>query len=211
MTEVPPEQPEERPEQNSEPPRERHVVADTPAMPRWVPPVIGIVLVVMAALAVYTGVRYRNPTLANGMIRNRRVPRSTPANGAPGEPEAGASLVFPGEAGDNTPTAGAPVSGRARAAITGGPQGVTSATRIWARRGMMTIVSPDDAMVYVNDLAVGQARQFDREDEIYDFPATGSYTVRLVAPGYREQFFVITAAENAKDEVAKLNVKLVKQ
>jgi len=59
MTEQPP---------PSEPPRERHV-PDQPVLPNWVPTVIGIVLVLMAGLAVYTGLRYRNPTLANGIIK----------------------------------------------------------------------------------------------------------------------------------------------
>lgn len=195
----------------AEPPRERRVHEAEPEMPRWVPTVIGLVLVILGALAVYTGVRYRNPTLANDIIHSRRVPRSTPAAGAPGEPEAGASLIFPGESGDNTPAAGAPVTGRARASITGGPQGVNVTPRLSARRGLMTVVQPDDAMIYVNDLAIGEASRFDTENEIYDFPAPGSYTIRIVAPGYREQQFVVTAAENARDEVVRLGVKLVKE
>jgi hypothetical protein len=200
MSELPPE----------EPSRKRHANGES-AMPRWVPVVIGLVLVVLAALAVYTGLRYRNPTLANDIIRTRRPPRSAPAPGAPGEPQAGASLVFPGDSGDNTPTAGAPVAGRARAEVTGGPQGISSVVRMWARRGMLTHVVPDDAMVYVNDLPIGQARQFGREDEIYDFPQPGSYTIRLSAPGYRDQTFVITAAADAKAEIARLDVKMGKQ
>jgi hypothetical protein len=205
MTDLPP---EDLPP-NETPPRERHV-PDEPVMPRWVPVVIGIILVALAALAVYTGVRYRNPSLTNDMTRARRAPRQSPAAGAPGEPEAGASLIFPGESGDNTPTAGAPVTGRARAEVTGGgAQGITSTVRLWARRGMMTNVTPDDAIVYVNDLPIGQAKQFDREDEIYDFPQPGSYVVRLVAPGYREEKFVITAGEGATAEVARLKVKMV--
>ena len=80
-----------------------------------------------------------------------------------------------------------------------------------ARRGMMTHVVPGDALVYVNEVAVGQADQFNTENEIYDFPAAGSYTVRIVAPGYRERQFVITVAEDSKQEIARLDVKLEKE
>jgi len=184
---------------------------ESPALPAWVPAAIGVVLVALAGLAVYTGIRYRNGTMTSTVVRPRHAPRQT-GNGPPGEPEPGASLIFPGDSGDNAPTASAPVTGRARAEISGGgAAGVTATLRLWARRGMMTNADPPDAMVYVNNLAIGQANQFNSENEIYDFPAPGSYTVRFSAPGYRDQQFVVTAAENAKDEIAKLNVKLVKQ
>jgi len=192
-----------------EPPRERHA-PEEPQLPRWVPPLIGAVLVILAALAVYTGVRYRNPTLTDGIIRQKRTATATTGGGGPpGEPGPGASLVFPGESGDNAPTASDAVTGRSRATISGGgTSGVTASVRLWARRGMVTNVVPDDAMIYVNDLPIGEARQFNTADEVYDFPAPGSYTVRIVAPGYKERVFVVTAAENAQDEVVKLDVKL---
>jgi len=191
---------------------EPHATPDSPSMPPWVPAVIGVVLVAMAALAVYTGIRYRTPAIANAVIKTRRPARPmTGGAGPPGEPEPGASLVFPGDAADNTPTASEAVPGRARAQITGTGHGITSTVRIWARRGMMTNVVPDDAMVSVNDLVIGQAKQFNTVDQIYDFPAPGSYTIRISAPGYKEQQFVVTVAENAKQELAKLDVKLEKQ
>jgi hypothetical protein len=190
---------------------EPHPHDDTPAMPRWVPGVIGIVLVAMAALAVYTGLRYRTPTLANGVVKSRRPARAmTGGAGPPGEPEAGASLMFPGDAADNAPTARDAVTGHARAEITGTGHGINSTVRIWARRGMMTNVVPDDAMVSVNDLVIGQAKQFDKPDEIYDFPAPGSYTIHISAPGYKDQQFIVTVADDAKQEIARLDVKLVK-
>jgi len=190
---------------------EQHRPDDAPLMPRWVPGVIGIVLVAMAALAVYTGLRYRNPTLVNGVVKSRRPARAmTGGAGPPGEPEPGSSLVFPGDAADNAPTASDPVAGRARAEITGTGHGITSVVRIWARRGMMTNVVPDDAMVSVNDLVIGQAKQFDKPDEIYDFPAPGSYTIHISAPGYKDQQFIVTVADDAKQEIAKLDVKLAK-
>jgi hypothetical protein len=188
-----------------------HPPDETPAMPRWVPGVIGVVLVAMAALAVYTGLRYRTPTLANGIVKSRRPARSmTNGAGPPGEPEPGASLVFPGDAADNAPAAHEAVTGRARAEITGTGHGIQSTVRIWARRGMMTNVVPDDAMVSVNDLVIGQAKQFDKPDEIYDFPAPGSYTIHISAPGYKDQQFIVTVADDAKQEIARLDVKLAK-
>jgi len=181
---------------------------EAPQMPRWVPTMIGVVLVALAALAVWTGLRYRNPTLAGGIVRAKRPARPVSAGGPPGEPEPGSSLMFPGD----TPNANAPVSGKARAEISGGgTQGISSAMRAWARRGMLFHVTPDDAIVYVNGIAIGEARQFSSANEVYDFPAPGSYTVRITAPGYRDQTFVVTAAENAKDELARVEVALVKE
>jgi hypothetical protein len=174
------------------PERERHV-PEQPSLPRWVPTIIGIVLVIMAALAVYTGLRYRNPTLANGIIKRRNPPRAMTGGGPPGEPEPGSSLIFP----ENTPTASAPA--------------MRGAQHMSARRGIITNVLPDDAMVYVNGLLIGQAKQFNTLDEVYDFPAAGSYTVRLVAPGYKEQQFVITASDNARLEIARIDTKLQRQ
>ena len=174
-------------EQPPEPPRERHV-PEEPGLPSWVPTAIGIVLVIMAALAVYTGLRYRNPTLANGIIKTRRPPRAMTGGGPPGEPEPGASLVFP----ENSPTA-------ETATVTGA---------IAARRGLITNVLPDDAMVYVNGVLIGQAKQFNTIDEVYDFPAPGAYTIRLVAPGYKEAQYVVTASDNAQQEIARIDVKL---
>ena len=189
---------------------EPHRPDETPVMPRWVPGAIGVVLVAMAALAVYTGLHYRTPTLANGVVKSRRPARAmTSGAGAPGEPEPGASLMFPGDA-DNAPAAHEAVTGRARAEITGTGHGITSTVRIWARRGMMTNVVPDDAMVSVNDLVIGQAKQFDKPDEIYDFAAPGSYTIHISAPGYKDQQFVVTVTDDAKLEIARLDVKLEK-
>ena len=190
----------------SERPRERHEPAGM-VLPAWVPTLIGVVLVIMAALAVYTGLRYRNPPLVGGIVKSRRAPRGLTPSGPPGEPEPGGSLVFPGASAD----ANEPVTGKSRAEMTGGPGGVIAVVRMTARRGMMTNVTPNDAMIYVNGLAIGEARQFNKPDEIYDFPAPGSYTIRIVAPAYKERQFVITAADNATLEIAKLDVKLERQ
>lgn len=176
----------------TEPPRERHP-ADNVALPAWVPATIGVLLVVMAGLAVYTGIRYRGPALAGGIIKRRTPPHGLTNAGPPGEPEPGGSLVFPGS------------NAEAKAAVPG------NVVRFNARRGLITNVIPDDAMVYVNDLAIGQAKQFNSADEVYDFPAPGSYTIRFVAPGFKERQFVVTAADNAAQEIARIDVKLERQ
>ena len=205
---LPPETPQSDPAA-----REHRQPADEPvAFPRWVPVLIGAVLLAIAGLAVFTGLRYRDNTLANGIIRARHQPSpsASAGGGPPGEPAAGASLMFPGESGDNVPNANPAVSGRARAEMTNGPNGVSATVRMWARRGMMVKAVPNDAMVYVNDTPVGPSTQLDSPDEFYEFPAPGSYTVRLTAPGYQERTFTVTASETAKDEIAVIDVTLKK-
>lgn len=180
--------------------------ADTTSMPRWVPILIGVVLVVIAGLAVFTGLRYRDEGTLTARIRPRKAPAMTPA--PPGEPGAGASLVLHGEGGENVPPANSPVEGRSSAVISGGPGGVESILRMWAQRGMVLDVKPPDAMVYVNDLPVGQVRQFDSPNEVYDFAEAGSYTVRLVSPDGVERLFIVTADEKAQQEVATIRADL---
>ena len=206
MTDLPPTATPSQTQRENETP-----VADEPSLPRWVPLLIGAILVLMAALAVFTGLRYRNDSTLVSIVHPRqKAPQpNTPA--PPGEPEAGASLIFPGASGDNAPTAHSPVSGQARAVISGNGATINATVRIWARRGMQLSVVPDDAVVYVNDVAIGQAKQFSSLDEIYDFPAAGSYTVRLTAPGYKDQTYVVTASETAKAEIARIDAKLARQ
>ena len=184
---------------------ERDPGPEPAALPRWVPVLIGGVLVLIAALAVFTGLRNRASSLV-GMV-SRDTPRVRTSPAPPGEPGAGSSLVVP----DNVPVANAPVAGQSRAEITGGPGGVDAAMRSWARRGMVLNVLPEDAMVYVNDLPIGEVKQFNSMDEVYDFAEPGSYTVRLVANGYREKRFVVTAADDAKVDIARISVKLEKE
>src|SRR5438874_4511512 len=143
-----------------EPPPQEPEPASEP-LPRWIPVTIGLVLLLMAALAVYTGMRYRESgnTFTN-IVKPRRVTGPAPASAPPGEPQPGASLAFPGEDAGNTPNANAPVTGRARAEITGGGTGgVQTTVRLSARRGMILSIVPNDAMVYVNELLIGQANQ----------------------------------------------------
>lgn len=177
-------------------------------LPRWVPVAIGVVLVAMAALAVMTGLRYRNETLVGMIGTSSAPPRTATTHAPPGEPEAGASLIMPGGTSENVPTANEAVTGNSRAVIEGGPGGVTSEIRVWARRGIVFEITPEDAMLYVNDLPIGEARQFNSMDEAYELPHPGSYTVRVVADGYRERQFVVTAAEDATQDIARLKVTL---
>jgi hypothetical protein len=175
-------------------------------MPRWVPVLIGVILVAIAGFAVYTGLRYRDAGTLTGHIGGDRPARRNAA-APPGEPGAGASLVLP----ENTPAANAPVSGQSRAVITGGATGVQSSVRIWARRGMVLNVLPEEADVFVNDLPIGTVRQFNSVDEAFEFAAPGSYDVRIAADGYRERHFTVTAAENAPNDLARISAQLDKQ
>lgn len=175
-------------------------------LPRWVPVLIGVVLVSLAALAVVTGIRYRDDGTITRHVRPRQDQGMAPS--VPGEPGAGQSFVLHGDEGSNVPTANEPVTGRSRAEVTGGPEGVNAVVRIWARRGMVIDVEPPNAMVFVNDMPVGQVRQFDTMDEAYDFPEPGSYTIRIVAPEGTERFFIVTAGDEAKEEIAWISGKL---
>jgi hypothetical protein len=183
MTEVPP--PEEAP------------------LPKWIPVLIGAVLVALAGLALFTGLRYRQNTLVSIVHPRRAVPLSnTPA--PPGEPEAGASLI-----NESAPAAHPPVAaGQARAIVTGTGNAVESNVLIHARRGMTVNIVPDDAVIYVNDVAIGQAKQF--ANQAYEFASPGSYTIRVNAPGFRDRTFTVTVAENAPNEIAKIEAKLAK-
>ena len=206
MSELPPEQ---QTPAEPQPERHPHHPPDPTVMPRWVPVLIGAVLVTIAALAVITGMRYRDNTLVR-MVSRSTTPRVA-APAPPGEPEPGASRVLSGNEGGDVPAANEPALGDSRADVTGGAGGVTAVVRMWARRGMQVQSNPPDAVVYVNNVQIGQARQFDTEDEAYDFAAPGSYTIRLVAPGYKERTFVVTAADDAEDEVAHIEAKLDKE
>lgn len=190
----------------AEPVPEEQADDEPSVIPPWVPVVVGVLLVAMAGLAVYTGLRLRDDGTFARHVRPRTDRPQTPA--PPGEPGAGASLVLHGESGENTPAAHEPVSGEARAVITGDTGGVQSTLRIWARRGVVFNVLPEDAMVYVNELPIGQVRQFNTMDEVYDFAEAGSYTVKVVAPSGVAKTYVVTAAEDAPQDIARISGKL---
>lgn len=188
-------------EHNPEHDGERDLPAEPSLMPRWVPILIGAVLVTLAGLAVYTGIRYRDDDTILEHVRPRKTRATAPAPS--GEPGAGSSLMFP----DNTPSANAPVAGTARTEIRGGPGGVQTSQRLWAKRGVVFNVLPEDTVIYVNDLPIGHVRQFNSMTEVYDFAEPGSYNVRLVAPNGAEKTFVVTAADDASQEIARISLK----
>ncbi|HXG57780.1 MAG TPA: PEGA domain-containing protein [Thermoanaerobaculia bacterium] len=196
------------------PEAERETGEDEPEqalLPRWVPVLIGVVLVTLASLAVYTGLRYRGTSRFPALVPKRDAAPRPASPAPPGEPQPGASLILPGEAGDTTPAAAAPVTGPSRAIVSGDTAGTSAVVRIWARRGMTVRAEPADAVVSVNGVVVGPANQLDSPDEEYDFPAPGSYTIRISAPGYREQRYVVTATDSATIEVARIEAKLQKE
>ena len=170
-------------------------------MPRWIPVLIGVVLVTLAALAVYTGLRFRTDDTILAHVPARKSRPTAPAPG--GEPGAGASLVLP----ENTPVANEPVTGTSERIITGDKSGIQTTSRYWARRGVVFDVLPEDALVYVNDLPIGQVQQFNSMDEVYDFAEPGSYNVKLVAPNGAEKMFIVTAADDAQQEIARITWK----
>ena len=187
---------------------QNELVPPAAAIPRWVPVLIGVVLVALAALAVYTGLRYRDDGTLTEQIGRSDDAQSRQTAAPGGEPGAGASLVLP----ENTPVANEPVAGSSRAVITGGgAQGVRSSVRIWARRGMVMNVLPDDAVVYVNDTPIGAVRQFNAMDEAFEFAEPGSYNIRISAPAHRDRQYVVTVAENAPNDLARISVKLDRQ
>lgn len=185
--------------------RQRDTLPEPEIMPRWVPILIGLVLLTMAGLAVFTGFRFRQDDFARITRRVTRTPAGAPAPAPPGEPDAGGSRVM---SNGGAPAANEAVSGSSRAVISGGAGGVESTVRMWARRGLAVHATPPDALVYVNDMLAGHASQFDTAEEIYEFAEPGSYTIRVNAPGFKERQYIVTAAENADADVATIEVKL---
>ena len=195
--------------------RAEHRRVDPPivSLPKWVPIGLGLVLLGMAGLAVYTGLNYRNVSLSKGI---RRVVSSRPSGrlaetGVPGEPQPGASRVVHGEYGETIPQPEAFDPDLAPNAIRSEGGAVVPVIRLAARRGLLVRVIPDDALVYMNGQPIGAAKQFSSSDQIYEFADVGRFSVRLVAPGYREVEYEISASQEAADEVAVINTKLKKQ
>jgi len=178
-------------------------------LPRWIGVLIGVVLVTLAALAAYTGLRYRARAEDRPAV-SRTAPDAGEQTGAPGEPGAGAPRV--GEVGETVPDADPPEQGRVpRVEITGGPEGVVSTVRYTARRGAVFSIEPGDAIIFVNNAQIGLANQFSGPDEIYEFPAAGKYTVRITTPGHREETIILTADPDSTTEVVRIARKLIAQ
>jgi hypothetical protein len=178
------------------------------AMPRWVLLLIGTVLVVIAALAVYTGIRYRGGPIGRAFDRATATVMP-PEGGPPGEPVPGGSRMMHG--GDvPTPREVTDGGNASKVVIRGGPEGVIPSIRLTAARAMHVHVDPPSAMVYVNDQAIGIAQQFTGPD-LYEFPEEGEYTVRVVAEGYEEIEYTVLVRNDARTEIADIAATLRKK
>lgn len=180
------------------------------ALPFWVPILIGLTLVALAAMAVYTGLRTqvkpagREVSTLPAMDTSWRLPDD--AGGPPGAPEPGGSRVV---SAHELPEPGPIVDEKLpRYSIAGDAGGVSGLVRFAVRRGIVFDVEPRDAVIYVNDTAVGEVQQFESSDQVYEFAEQGTFTVRVVAPGYVEAEFIVTAADDARDEVAEITTSL---
>lgn len=184
-------------------------VETSQGLPRWISVLIGVVLVSLAALAAYTGFRYRSRTEDRPAVA-RSGPAAIEQAGAPGEPQAGGARA--GSIDDGVPSAQPADQGRMpRVEITGGPDGVVSTVRYTARRGAVFAIEPEDALVSVNNLQIGPANQFGGPDEIYEFPDAGKYEVRITAPGYRDEHIILTADPDSTTEVVRIARRMAKE
>lgn len=168
-------------------------------LPAWIPSMIGIVLVAMASLAVYTGLhgRSRPLSLSPHAVSNPEPASGLAESGAPGEPQAGASRVVHGAMGETVPE---PADNE-----------LSDGENLMARRGMLLHVLPEDAVVQVNDQPIGQAIQFRAREEAYEFADPGDYRIRLTAAGYEDAVYVVTADETAPDELVVIEARLVRK
>ncbi len=177
-------------------------------MPRWIGLLIGVVLVSLAALAAYTGLRYRSPAAERSAV-TRQTGSGPLQAGPPGAPQAGGARM--GEAGEHVPDAQPADQGRQpRVEITGGPGGVVSTVRYIASRGAAFVVEPADASIYVNGEQIGLANQFSGPDEVYEFPGPGKYRVRISAPGHRDETVILTADPQSLTEIATVTRKMTR-
>jgi len=163
-------------------------------LPAWIPILLGVVLVTMAAFAVYTGMTHRGKPF--GALRDPiSTARRVVAN------------VLPGDAEDPAPHPATPVT-TSKMAIAGDGKSITSATMLRAGRGMMIKAEPNTAAVFVNDRPIGTAAQFSRLDSVYEFPAEGNFTVRLMADGFEDAVYLVTVEPEADQEIAEIEVRL---
>lgn len=177
-------------------------------LPRWIAMLIGVVLVLLAALAAYTGLRNRSPAAERPVASRQAGGGGLDQGGSPGEPQAGGSRI--GEVGENVPDAEPADQGRRpRIEITGGPEGVVSTVRYTARRAAVFAIVPENATIYVNDEQIGLANQFRGPDDVYEFAEAGKYTVRISAPGHRDEIVILTADPNSSTEVVRISRKLM--
>lgn len=179
-------------------------------LPGWVPAAIGLTLVLLAAMAVYTGFR----TQVRPQERTDAVSPFTEADGLfpeesggpPGAPGPGGSRVSSEE--DIPAPASIGEADEPALAISGDATGVDGRTSLAVRRGLVFDVEPGEAVVYVNDVAVGAVRQFDSPDSAYEFAEEGVFSVKVALPGYSEVELVVTAGPDAAEETATVSLRL---
>jgi len=184
-------------------------------LPGWVAPALALALVAIAAMAVWTGFRPRSRTETKLVFTEPAVVQSTTmpedSGGAPGSPEAGASRVVQGESGGEVPPASPLPEGELpRATIAGNAAGVIPTTSFEVRRGIAFDADRPDAIVYVNDVPIGDAGQFAAKDQPYEFAQEGTFTVRVVAKDGAEARFVVVATASAETSVAMIRVRLAR-
>lgn len=164
-------------------------------LPAWIPILLGLVLVTMAAFAVYTGMTHRGKPFARALGHPVSLARRAVAN------------VLPGDTEDPAPHPATPVT-TSKMVVVGDGKSITSTTMLRAERGMMIKAEPNTAAVYVNDRLIGTAAQFSRLDSVYEFPAEGNFTVRLMADGFEDAVYLVTVEPEADQEIAAIEVRL---
>lgn len=208
MSEIEP-QPAESKEASTPPPppEERRL-----ELPGWVPAAIGLTLVLLASMAVYTGfstrVRPQPATESPADVSPFSMDEGIfieEAGGAPGAPGPGDSRVTP--EGDVPVTGSAPEDGSPMS-ISGDGASVSGRMSLAVRRGLVFDVTPEDAALYVNDVAVGTARQFSSTETAYEFSEAGVFSVKIAAPGHAEVELVVNAGPDAPEETAVVALRL---
>lgn len=171
-------------------------------LPAWVPVAISLVLIAMAAGAIWTGLRRRDVPFWKPVPSSRGA--YVPGAGVPGEPEPGASRVMHGGDGALIPVADpTDRQQRSRVSIQGDSRAVTPTVRVQARRGLLVDVRPADAIVYVNDQLIGEAQQFMTPEQAWEFAEpSGTYRVVVVSQGYEPLQYEVIASPDAQDELA---------
>ncbi|MBI2215599.1 MAG: hypothetical protein HYU52_18280 [Acidobacteria bacterium] len=185
-------------------------------LPRWIAPAIGIALVAIAAVAVWTGMRPRSRSETNYVITTPQRPVATSgvredSGGAPGDPGPGASSVVQNEAGGAVPLAQPLPEGELpRDAIRGDATGVVPTSSFEVRRGVAFECDQPEATVFVNELPIGEVGQYASKEEPYEFPQEGSFNVRVVGKDGTEARFTVVASAGAQTDVELIRVRLAK-
>ena len=97
-----------------------------------------------------------------------------------------------------------------RTTIEGNRGGVLPTESLEVRRGIAFDADRPDAIVYVNDLLIGEAGQFASSDQPYEFAQEGTFNVRIVARDGTEARFVVVATAAAETDVARIRVRLAR-